>query len=128
MSNQERPPVGTRVAGRAVLVRVNDAETALDWRHAWTLASSLLMSAVMARHQDMDSPCFTDRGDRTDHAWTLTEDNYQRGWSTHIDGTTITAVSDGSMDWSENGDGTYLECSRCSATCEVPDDYEVNYV
>ena len=50
------------------------------------------------------------------HDWRLAEDGYGRTWHTtvHPDGR-ITAVFNGSADWTEGGEGTYIECGRCPA-------------
>lgn len=74
-------------------------------------------------HPILDSPCTSTGG----HDWRLTEDGYTRWWTTQIDGAMITASFDGSGDFSDTGDGEYLECQNCGCSTDVPEGMEVDF-
>lgn len=76
----------------------------------------------------------TVRGGPEAHEWTLTEDDYQRTWSTQVTlddhgvVTDVHATYEGSESWSDDGDGfVYLECTACGARLPIPDDADIVY-
>jgi hypothetical protein len=63
------------------------------------------------------------------HTWMLTEDGYGRCWSTTVDkkAKVIRAFFDGTSDFTENGEGEYLQCTECGHVKLLPVDWEVEY-
>jgi hypothetical protein len=66
---------------------------------------------------------------KCEHDWQLTEDGYSRTWRTkmHQDSKVIEASFNGSSDFSEQGEGEYLECLKCGRYKLVPGDWDVSY-
>ncbi|ANA86848.1 hypothetical protein BH772_gp037 [Gordonia phage Bachita] len=66
---------------------------------------------------------------KCEHDWMLTEDGYRRCWSTEVDPdtNTITATSNGSDDFSEEGSGEYLLCLNCGNRLEVPTNFTIDW-
>ncbi|QZE10982.1 hypothetical protein SEA_AGAPE74_83 [Mycobacterium phage Agape74] len=64
-----------------------------------------------------------------EHDWSLTEEGYVRTWSTEVDPETktIRAYWGGSEDFSDDGDGEYLQCISCGAKQDVPEGWEIDY-
>lgn len=60
----------------------------------------------------------------------LIEEGYVRGWRTYFneDEHVIDATSDGWGDFSDDGDGSYLQCTVCGHVKDVPESYEINYL
>ncbi len=81
------------------------------------------MSTTPTQKESTAMPEETDH----EHDWQLTEGGYFRSWTTVIDDDgTIHAYYGGADDWSENGDGCYLECLQCTARREV-DESEIDW-
>ena len=97
--------------------------TATDVRKALGDALALLDERDEAAAQALgDAPCPGHHDGR--HRWTLTETGYERTWRTTVHlGGRVTAVFNGTSDWSETGAGDdHLRCDLCPARREVDRD------
>lgn len=68
------------------------------------------------------------RGDGS-HQWVLTEDGYYRTWGTSFNEKegTISAESNGWEDFSDEGDGAYLNCGWCGSDLRVPNEIDIDF-
>ncbi|WP_086150516.1 hypothetical protein [Cellulosimicrobium sp. KWT-B] len=90
--------------------------TATDVRNALGDALALLDERDDTAAQALgDEPCPGHRDGH--HRWTLTETGYERTWRTTVHlGGRVTAVYNGTSDWSETGAGDdHLRCDLCPA-------------